>query len=154
MSSHLIRSDLVPIVSGYIILMAVLAAGLGLQRRGAAAGQPASRLTGRRDRGWPALILHVVADALGGYLVLAAIVLLYYYGVARVGGNFLDSAFTGTALLLGISLPLFAAVSWLTWRRGQSRQPGGSRQVRPPGQRPPRELHPPDQDSQPGQAGP
>lgn len=118
MSSHLIRSDLVPMISGYVILMAVLAAGLRLQRRRAAAGLPASRLTGRRDRGWRALILHVLADALGGYLVLAAIVVLYYYGVARVGSNFLDSAFSGTALLLGISLPLFIAISWLMWRRG------------------------------------
>jgi hypothetical protein len=136
MSAHLIRSDLVPIISGYVILMAVLAAGLRLQRRGAAAGRPASRLTGRRDRGWRALILHVLADALGGYLVLAAVVLLYYYGVAKVGSNFLDSAFTGTALLLGLSLPLFIAISWLTWRRGQPRRP-----------------RPPDQDGQPEQPG-
>jgi Co/Zn/Cd efflux system component len=136
MSSHLIRSDLVPIISGYVILMAVLAAGLRLQRRRAAAGRPASRLTGRRDRGWRALILHVLADALGGYLVLAAVVLLYYYGVAKVGSNFLDSAFTGTALLLGLSLPLFIAISWLIWRRGQPRRPRS-----------------PDQDGQPEQPG-
>jgi uncharacterized iron-regulated membrane protein len=125
MSSHLIRSDLVPMISGYVILMAFLAGGLWLQRRRAAAGRPASRLTGRRDRGWRALIRHVLADALGGYLVLAGVVVLYYYGVARVGSNFLDSAFTGTALLLGICLPLFIAVSWLTWRRspGEPRPP-------------------------------
>ena len=134
MSSHLIRSDLVPMISGYVILMAVLACGLWLQRRRAAAGRPVSRLTGRRGRGWRALILHVVADALGGYLVLAAVVVLYYYGVARVGSNFLDSAFTGTALLLGITLPLFIAFSWLTWRR-------------PPGDpRPPGKPRPPDRD--------
>ena len=70
-----------------------------------------------------------MADALGGYLVLAAVVVLYYYGVARVGSNFLDSAFTGTALLLGITLPLFIAFSWLTWRRppGDPRPPGEPR---------------------------
>jgi hypothetical protein len=117
MSSHLIRSDFVPILSGYLILMLVLAVGLWLQRRRAAAGQPTTRLTGRRDRGWPALILHVLTDALAGYLVLMAVVVLYYYGVAKVGSNFLDSAFSGTALLLGISLPVFLAASWLTERR-------------------------------------
>jgi len=117
MSSHLIRSDFVPILSGYLILMLVLAVGLWVQRRRAAAGQPTTRLTGRRDRGWPALILHVLTDALAGYLVLMAVVVLYYYGVAKVGSNFLDSAFSGTALLLGISLPVFLGASWLTERR-------------------------------------
>jgi hypothetical protein len=127
-------------IGGYLILMAVLAAGLRIQRRRASAGLPSTRLTGRRDRGWRALIAHVLTDAFAGYLVLAAVVVLYYYGVARVGSNFLDSEFTGTALLLGISLPVFFAVSWLTQRRrdrsGQPRQSGHARQ---PGlRRPPR----------------
>jgi hypothetical protein len=116
MSSHLIRSDLVPILSGYLILMVVLAVGLRVQRRRVATGRPLTRLTGRRDRGWPALILHVLTDALAGYLVLAGIVVLYYYEVARVAGSFLDSAFTGTALLLAISLPVFFLASWLNQR--------------------------------------
>lgn len=117
MSSHLIRSDFVPILSGYLILMLVLAVGLWVQRRRAAAGQPTTRLTGQRDHGWRAFILHVLTDALAGYLVLMAVVVLYYYGVAKVGSNFLDSAFSGTALLLGICLPVFLAASWLTERR-------------------------------------
>ncbi len=124
MSSHLIRSDLVPILGGYVILMVVLAVGLLIQRRRAAAGLPTSRLTGRRDHGWRALILHVLTDAAAGYLILMAIVVLYYYGVARVGSNFLESAFTGTLLLLAIALPLFIAVSWLTQR---VRRRGGGR---------------------------
>jgi Family of unknown function (DUF6256) len=116
MSSHLLRSDLDPILGGYLILMVVLAVGLVTQRRRTAAGKPTTRLTGRRDRGWQALIVHVLTDALGGYLVLVAVVVLYYYGVARVGGSFLASALTGSLLLLGISLPVFLAVSWLTQR--------------------------------------
>ncbi|HUB40136.1 MAG TPA: DUF6256 family protein [Streptosporangiaceae bacterium] len=116
MSSHLLRSDLDPILGGYLILMAVLAVGLVMQRRRAAAGKPTTRLTGRRKRGWSALILHVLTDALGGYLLLIAVVVLYYYGVAKVGGSFLASAITGSLLLLGISLPVFIAVSWLTQR--------------------------------------
>lgn len=116
MSSHLIRSDLIPILGGYVILMVVLAVGLWAQRRRAAAGLPSTRLTGRRDHGWRALILHVLTDAVSGYLVLMAIVVLYYYGVAKVGSNFLDSAFTGSALLLAIALPLYLVASWLTQR--------------------------------------
>jgi hypothetical protein len=116
MSSHLLRSDLDPILGGYLILMAVLAVGLVTQRRRTAAGKATTRLTGRRDRGWPALIVHVLSDALGGYLVLVAVVVGYYYGVARVGGSFLASAITGSLLLLGISLPVFMVVSLLTQR--------------------------------------
>lgn len=117
MSSHLIRSDLDPILGGYLILMIILAIGLRTQRHRVAAGKPTTRLTGRHDRGWPALILHVVADALGGYLLLMVVVVLYYYGVAKEGSDFLVSAVTGCLLLLGISLPLFLAASWLTERR-------------------------------------
>jgi Family of unknown function (DUF6256) len=116
MSSHLLRSDLDPILGGYLILMAVLALGLLMQRRQAAAGKPSTRLTGRRERGWQALIVHVLSDALGGYLLLIAVVVLYYYGVAKVGGSFLASATTGSLLLLGISLPVFIGISWLTQR--------------------------------------
>lgn len=116
MSSHLIRSDLVPMIGGYLILMVILAVGLRTQRRRAATGLPITRLTGRRDHGRRALILHVLTDAVAGYLVLMGIVVLYYYGVAKVGGNFLESAFTGTALLLAITLPVFSVASWSTQR--------------------------------------
>jgi Family of unknown function (DUF6256) len=131
MSSHLIRSDLDPILGGYLILMAVLAVGLWVQRRRVASGKPLTRLTGGRDRGWRALILHVLTDALAGYLLLAAVVVLYYYVVARVGGSFLNSAFTGTALLLGISLPVFFAASWLTERRQTQRGQTQRSQIEP-----------------------
>ncbi|MGB6454092.1 MAG: DUF6256 family protein [Streptosporangiaceae bacterium] len=108
-------------MSGYVILMGVLAAGLWSARRRERAGRPLTRYTGRKDHGWPAFSWHVLADALGGYLLLAAVVLLYYYLVARVASNFLDSAFSGSALLLAVALPLFLAFSWLSLRRGDLR---------------------------------
>jgi hypothetical protein len=45
------------------------------------------------------------------------VVILYYYAVARVGGAFIASAFTGCALLIGLSTPVFALASWLEERR-------------------------------------
>jgi Family of unknown function (DUF6256) len=59
-----------------------------------------------------------VAD---GYLLLLAVVVAYYYGVARVGPGFLESEVTGTALVLGLAAPVFTALSWLTERRRRSR---------------------------------
>jgi hypothetical protein len=120
MSSHLIRSDLIPIVTGYLIVMVILAAGLLNARRRTRDGRPLTRYTGRIDRGWPAFLYHALTDALGGYLLLAGVVVLYYYFVARLGGNFLDSEFSGSALLLAIAFPIFLAGSLLRrHRRGR-----------------------------------
>jgi hypothetical protein len=169
MAAHLISQDVVPIGTGYVILMGVLAAGLRVQRRdeiraraqeaegtakdadavgagdgagegageGAAggagesaaggAGEGAAREVGPGGRtpgvvarrvhaGWPRFAVQVCATALGGYVLLMAVDVLYYYGVARVAGQFIESAFTGGLLLIGISLPLFGGASWLYFR--------------------------------------
>jgi Family of unknown function (DUF6256) len=127
MSSHLIRSDLIPIVTGYLIVMVILAVGLRNARRRTRAGQPLTRYTGRIDRGWPAFLYHALTDGLGGYLLLAGVVVLYYYFVARVGGSFLDSEFSGSAILVGIAFPIYFAASLLRQHRRGRRgtgQPG------------------------------
>ena len=62
-----------------------------------------------------------MGTVIGGYLLLQAVVVAYYYGVARVGPGFLESAVTGTALLLGLAAPVFAAASWLDERRRRGR---------------------------------
>ena len=116
-------------VAGYLVIMTVLGIGLRrLQRPRAPVsdGTGVSDETGARDGtgargGWPALIRYMIGTAVGGYLVLSAVVVVYYYGVARVGGQFLQSAFTGTALLAGIALPVFATTTWLTERVRQRR---------------------------------
>jgi Family of unknown function (DUF6256) len=135
-SSLLIRQDLVPMIIGYALIMGSLAAGLRLARRPGSAAQVADdrglagrpELAGRARRrlrvaawlkpGWPRLIAHYLATAVGGYLLLMIIIILYYYLVAPVAGNFVRSAFTGCALLIGLSLPVFLALSWLAERRG------------------------------------
>ena len=72
----------------------------------------------RLKPGWPRLIAHYLATAVGGYLLLMIIIILYYNEVAPVSGNFIYSAFTGCALLIGLSLPVFLALSWLAERKG------------------------------------
>jgi len=135
-SSLLIRQDLVPMIIGYALIMGSLAAGLRLARRSASAsgaadaggpaGQPrpgarnrhSLRVADRLKPGWPRLTAHYLATAVGGYLLLMIIIILYYYFVAPVAGNFIRSAFTGGALLIGLSLPVFLALSWLAVRKG------------------------------------
>ncbi|MGK5532584.1 DUF6256 family protein [Streptomyces sp. URMC 129] len=100
----------------YLLVMGFLALGLRLLPR----ARPAPR--GAARRGWPGLIRQVAGTALGGYVLLMAVVVGYYYGVARVSGRFLMSACTGSATLIGLTLPLYLAVSWLVERRRASRR--------------------------------
>jgi hypothetical protein len=119
-SSALLRSDFDQMVGGYVIIMVALAVGLRLSRR---AGVRPTRVSGPElapvtAAGWRRLARQVAGTMLGGYLLLMIVVILYYYLVARVGGAFIRSAFTGCALLIALSAPLFAAASWLAVTRG------------------------------------
>src|SRR5580704_15064712 len=119
------RQALVPMAAGYLLLMSAL--GFGLRRlyrpRGASPGgderPDAARVTppGPGERANWAALLRQVAGTVGGYLLLIAVVVAYYFGVAREGPGFLKSAVTGTALLLALAAPVWAALSWLTERR-------------------------------------
>jgi hypothetical protein len=128
-SPSLLRQDVLPVGVGYLLVMGALAVGLRRSRRprdpAAAAGSGAG--------GWPRLARHYAGTALGGYLLLMGVVVLYYYGVARVGGAFIRSAFTGCALLIALSTPVFALASWLAERhRRRAGRPSG-RETGPPG---------------------
>jgi len=113
------RQALVPMAAGYLILMSALALGLRrLYRPRATQAEPGQSAgpspAGSRPRsGWAAQARHVTGTVVGGYLLLMAVVVAYYYAVARVGPGFLQSAVTGTALLIGLAAPVFAAASWL-----------------------------------------
>ena len=85
--------------------------------RGPAEPPGPSRIPGPPAAGWTGLARRYAGTALGGYLLLMAVVMLYYYGVARVSGPFIASAFTGCALLIALSAPVFALASWLDMRR-------------------------------------
>ena len=130
-------------LAGYLLIMAALGAGLRLLARSKTGGpQAGSRTAGRpagtrpaagSRHGWLLLARHVAGTAVGGYLLLMAVVIAYYYGVARVAGDFITSAFTGTAMLIGLALPLWGAASWLTERRGQrDSDDAGERKARSP----------------------
>jgi hypothetical protein len=121
------RQALIPMAAGYLILMSALALGLRrLYRPPAMQAEPGqaepeqlpgpSPASSRPRSGWAAQARHVIGTAIGGYLLLMAVVVAYYYGVARVGPGFLEGAVTGNALLIGLSAPVFAAASWLASR--------------------------------------
>ncbi len=132
LASSAIREALVPMAAFYLIFMAALGLGLrGLYRRGAEPtaetggppGGPAS-IPGA-PLGWAALTRHVLGTVIGGYLLLIAVSVGYYYGIAQVGGAFLSSVVTGPLLLIGLTMPVFAAASWGYERaRNRGKSPG------------------------------
>jgi hypothetical protein len=126
------RQALVPIAAGYLILMSALALGLrSLYRPQATKAEPGQSAgpspagSGQRS-GWAALARHAIGTAVAGYLLLIAVVIAYYYAFARVGPKFVQGAVTGSALLIGLAAPVFAAVSWLAelLRRRRGRPAG------------------------------
>ena len=130
-------------LAGYLLIMTALGVGLHLLTRSKANGPhggsraaerpEATRPAAGSRRGWLALAHQVTGTAVGGYLLLMAVVIAYYYGVARVAGDFITSAFTGTAMLIAIALPLLGAASWLTERRRQrASHDAGQREARSP----------------------
>ena len=133
------RQALIPMAAGYLIWMSAL--GFGLYRlyrpRGAASGaapppgqepatppgpsqRPATPPSPGQRTGRVALLRQVATTVICGYVLLMAVIVAYYFGVARVGSGFLESALTGTALLVGLATPVFVALSWLAERRGRS----------------------------------
>jgi hypothetical protein len=100
------------------------AAGVG--GGGQPTGPPPGQVTGRArlralarpGPGWRRLAIFSLGTAVGGYLLLMAVVIGYYFGISPVAGNFVRSAFTGCALLIGLAAPVFITLSWLAERKG------------------------------------
>jgi membrane-bound ClpP family serine protease len=72
----------------------------------------------RLEPGWRRFVIHYLGTAAGGYLLLMVVIIGYYFGISPVAGNFVHSAFTGCALLIGLATPVFIALSWLVERKG------------------------------------
>ena len=123
------RQALIPMAAGYLIWMSAL--GLGLYRlyrpRGVPSGpapppsqEPAPPPDKGQRTGRAAWLRPIAGTVIYGYLLLMAVIVAYYFGVEGVGPGFLESALTGTALLVGLATPVFAALSWLAERRSRS----------------------------------
>lgn len=125
LSSSLVKSDLVPIASGYVLVMAALVIGLLILRRRGRRPDP-SGVPGRAGRGWLRLVRQMAELFAGGYFLLMAVIVAYYFGLVRLGGHFIESGFSGCAELLGIAAPVFLALSWLDSRRARHRTGKGS----------------------------
>jgi hypothetical protein len=86
---------------------------------GRVTGRARLRAIVRPEPGWRRLAIHSLGTAVGGYLLLMAVLIAYYYGVGVAhGGNFVQSGFSGCAMLIGLAAPVFLVLSWLADRKG------------------------------------
>ncbi|MDQ1032677.1 hypothetical protein QF035_010259 [Streptomyces umbrinus] len=109
-----VHLNIAVMLTGHVLVMAYLGLGLHLLRlRPTTSWAPARRLApAPARRGWPALVRNTVGTAIGGYLMLMAVVVGWYEDIARLGDRFLLSAVTGAAQLVGICLPVYFLASW------------------------------------------
>jgi Family of unknown function (DUF6256) len=129
MSSLLIREDLIPMVVGYLLVMGALATGMRILRRSGPAVTGGGRRAAKPGAAgetaplsWPRLVRHLLTTEIGGYVVLMVVIVGYYFGVHSVHA-LVQSAISGCGLLLGLSTPVFLALSWLDERRHRRRRP-------------------------------
>ncbi len=121
--SGLLRHDVIPVLSGYLVVMSILLAHRWDRRRRAAQGRPDEPIA---IRGWPptwaGLTRYLLATALGGYVVFIAVILLYYFALGGENLTFIRDALTGGVWLgLGIAVPGLLFLGWVEERIGKRR---------------------------------
>ena len=141
--SDLVRHDIIPVLSGYVLLMGmlllthgrpraadgpkeeVLRVGMAPYRYGAIrAREHRAGFAAPGDRRapaavWPRLLRHVLATAAGGYVLFLAIVLIYYFVLGGETARFIRNAVLGGAwLAFGVAVPSLLIAAWLEDRFG------------------------------------
>ena len=125
----LLRHDVIPVLSGYLVVMSMFVAHRRDRRRQAARGRPDEPVT---IRGWPptwtGLTRYLLATALGGYVVFIAVILLYYFALGGENLTFIRDALTGGVWLgLGIAVPGLLFLGWVGERFSERRVRRGGR---------------------------
>ena len=144
--SDLIRHDVIPVLSGYVLLMAMLllAGGRSPRRALLRSGTAPYRYGAIRRRilqrgrspsptdrpeaagsAWPRLVRYLVATAAGGYMLFLAIVIVYYLALGGETSKFIrDAVFGGAWLAFGVAVPALLAAAWFEDRvRSRRRGP-------------------------------
>jgi hypothetical protein len=101
--SGLLRHDVIPVLSGYVVAMAILLAGRGKRVSRALIR---ARRQGRPPT-WRGMATYLLATAVGGYAVFMAVILVYYFVLGGQRFSFIRDAFIGGAwLAFAIGVPM------------------------------------------------
>ena len=129
--SGVIRHDVVPLLSAYLLLVGMLLYHRRQRRR--RGPQPEDPI-----RGWPptyrGLVRFLVNTAVGGYLAFMAMILLYNVLLGGEDVRLIRDAVTGGAWLgLGVAVPALLLFGWLEARFGRQGRPRRGRTDHPAG---------------------
>jgi hypothetical protein len=135
--TDLLRHDVIPVVSGYALLVVMLLR-YGVRRRSSGTRGKLADTSGAADAGGTGpgladLVRYLARTALGGYVVFLLIVTLYYFALGGEAPSFLKQALWGGAFLgFAVAIPAFLVIDRLhrSTDRGDPGRSGESRRKR------------------------
>jgi hypothetical protein len=123
-----LRHDVIPVASAYIVFLALLITYRVATRRSAAGPSPGrgrsrTRSAGGADPGWGDLVRYVAGTAAGGYLFFLSIVVVFYFVLGGEDPEFIRQALVeGSILSFGFVVPAFLVLSGLSGLRSRHRR--------------------------------
>jgi hypothetical protein len=132
-----LRRDVIPVLSAYVVFLAIL---IGYRREFRREARGAIR-AGRRARSvhrtrpeprWSDLARYLASLMAGGYLFFLAIVVVFYFVLGGEDAAFIRQALVdGSMLTFAIVLPLFVLLAWMDDVRSARRSRGGTGRTDP-----------------------
>ncbi len=121
---RLLREVVAPVLTGYVVVLAMLAS----YRRALLRGDVEALRPRPVPTGWAGLVRDVVAMAVAGYAFFLLLVVVFYFVLGGESGTLLtDALFEGSVLTFLVALPVFFLLSWADgWVR--ARRGAGSRE--------------------------
>jgi Family of unknown function (DUF6256) len=119
--SRVLRQDVAPVGSAYLVLLVVLVWYAKSRRRGGPTGPGRPSVAGAaRDLTGPSLVRSLAASLAAGYVVFALIIAVFYLVLGGQPKDFIpESLLQGSVLAFGVVLPAFVLLTLAesAWRR-------------------------------------
>jgi Family of unknown function (DUF6256) len=122
--SEVLRQDIAPVVTAFLGLLVLFVWYATRRGRVVAKQEPAlGPITGPID--WRKLARRLAGTMIGGYVIFALIIGIFYFVLGEQAGNFVQQSLAQAAILeFGIVLPAFVLLTWVEsgWRRRHLRR--------------------------------
>ena len=121
MSMRLVREVVAPVLTGYLVVLGMLAA----YRRALVRGETQALRARPAAAGWRSLAGHVIGTAAGGYAFFLLLVAVFYFVLGRHSTTLVtDPLVEGSLLTFAVVVPTFLLLSWVDGRLRRRRGSG------------------------------
>jgi Family of unknown function (DUF6256) len=132
--ADVLRHDVIPVLSAYLVFLAILLAYRHARRRaGGALHAAGTRSAGGERPTWRDLVRYLAAMVAGGYVFFLAIVVVFYLILGSEPRSFVSQALGEGSLLAVATIPAFLAISWAADRLARARSIPPEDRTRAPG---------------------